>query len=254
MPGNEKQIVKFLLDTKGSLTLPHLGRIVSIKNPITNGESTEVSDVDEMKSDDARKKADIIVNGYGVSIKQSGSSYLYNRLQRADLHNLFKVLEFRDPEATIQLLDSLVNKKNSGEISNRDRLWSEVFEFDEFKKLLEFLMMQGSPNYGRSRHPATLIMTAPRSGIASTNIEVYSFNEFVSKFSDSIFLTIRPQWIGQSSKSEHGRALSISKKPGNSKWVFSRITGTPSTGWRPASDFDVSDRREVYMIYIQLIL
>ena len=253
MPGNERAIVKFLLDSKGSLTLPHLGTIRSVKNPTKNG-ATELNDINAMQSDDSRKKADIILNDRGVSIKQAGSSFLYNRLQRADLAKLFELLEFVDAQASIERLDALVAKKNSGQIANRDRQWSEVFQADEFRALLRYLMMEGSPNFGFSNHPADLILSAPKSKIQVGNIRVMNFEEFFFEFSKSIFLTIRHQWIGQSSKSEHSRAVSIAKKPGNAKWVFSNITGTPSSGWKSEQEFDVSERREVYMIYIQLIL
>lgn len=254
MPGNEKAIVKFLLDSKGSLTLPHLGTVKSVKNPTKHGKIVEINNIEELKSDDARKKADIFLNDRGVSIKQAGSSFLYNRLQRADLEKLFEVLKFRDPKSSLDRLDEMVIRKNLGELTSRDRPWSEVFSADEFKSLLRFLMMEGSPNYGVSKHPADLILSAPRSKISKENIKVYSFDEFVHQYSDFIFLTIRHQWIGQSSKSEHARALSISKKPGNAKWVFSHLTGAPSTGWRSEKEIAVSERREVYMLFIQLIL
>lgn len=254
MPGNEKTIVKFILDSKGSLTLPHLGRITSVKNPSKNGIAMEISDILDLQSDDARKKADIILNDKGVSIKQSGSSFLYNRLQRADLDKLFRGLGFSDPQATLGRLDNLVKKMNSGEIQDRDRKWSEVFDADEFRVLLKYLMMDGSPNYGVSQHPADFVLSAPKSSIKSGDIKVYTFDEFMAEFKDSIFLTIRHQWVGQSSKSEHTRAVSISRKKENAPWVFSNITGTPSTGWLPEKDFDASKRRQVYMIFIQLIL
>lgn len=254
MPGNEKAIVKFLLDSRGSLTLPHLGKIVSVKNPTKSGTVIEIDDIGQLQSDDARKKADVILNDRGVSIKQSGSSFLYNRLQRADLEKLFRNLKFDDPKITLERLDKVVLLKNLGQLDSRDRPWSEIFQPDEFKALLRFLMMEGSPNYGVSQHPADLILSAPGSKISKENIKVFSFEEFVTQFGDSIYLTIRHQWIGQSSKSEHARALSISKKPGNAPWVFSNLTGTPSTGWRPEKEFAVSDRREVYMLFIQLIL
>lgn len=253
MPGNEKQVVEFLISNKGSITLPNLGLLTSVKNPGSNGRLIEVTSSEDVREDNSSKKADIFLNDRGVSIKQAGSSFLYNRLQRDNLTKLFRDMEFSDVEGALVRLDLLVKNYHDGVTPERDRPWKEAFAGKDFKALLRYLMMEGSPNNGNSDFPAELVLTAPTRNISLDNIKIYTFEEFFDLHEHQIYVTLRRQWVGQSSNSEHGRAVSISRKPGNKPWVFSEISGIPSSGWRSASEVPVQDRREVYMIFIQLI-
>ena len=253
MPGNESDITAFLLKNKGKLSLRHLGVILSVKNPGNDGKLLELKEISDLRADNARKKADIFLNDSGVSIKQSGSSFLYNRLQRADMAKLFRALNLADEAGSLNRLDEIVRRNHSGAVLGRDRPWREVFSEGDFKKLLKFLMMDGSPNTGVSQFKADYILSAPSHNISEQNIRVSTFEEFFNASKDHIFLTIRHQWVGQSSNSEHGRAVSISRKTENAPWVFEEITGEPRSGWQPEELFPKNSRREVYMIFIQLI-
>ncbi len=116
-------------------------------------------------------------------------------------------------------------------------------------------MTQGSPNLGFSKHPASYILEAPKANITQANIGVYTFDEYFEGFKQKIFFAIRRQWVGQSSDSEHKRALGLAKKEGNQKWVFNDIKGQPNiskkTGARWREDFIESDRKTVYLIFVE---
>jgi hypothetical protein len=253
MPGNEKQVVEFLISNKGSLELPHLGLLTSVKNPVGNGGLIELSSADDVREDNSSKKADIFLNDTGVSIKQSGSSFLYNRLQRDNLAKLFSDMGFSDEQGALLRLDQLIKNYHSGVTPERDRPWKEAFTEKDFKGLLRFLMMEGSPNNGKSDFPAQLVLTAPTRNLSASTVKVYTFDEFFESHEKNIYVTLRRQWVGQSSRSEHGRAVSIARKAGNKPWVFSEISGAPTSGWRSPSEIPIEDRREVYMVFIQLI-
>ena len=66
---------------------------------------------------------------------------------------------------------------------------------------------------------------------------------------------LRRTWVGQLSKHEHSRALSISKVSENQKWVFNEVSGKPRAKkgklWR--DDFDQNARKTVYYLNINLI-
>jgi hypothetical protein len=253
MPGNEKQVVEFLITNKNSIELPHLGVLTSVKNPSANGSLVELDSAEDVREDNSSKKADIFLNEIGVSIKQAGSSFLYNRLQRDNLATLFRSMGFSDEEGALVRMDQLVSNYHAGVTPDRDRPWKEAFAEKDFKSLLRFLMMEGSPNIGKSGFPAELVLTAPTRNISKDNIKVFTFDEFFEFHEKNIFVTLRRQWVGQSSRSEHGRAVSLARKPGNKPWVFSEISGIPSSGWRSTSEIPIEDRREVYMVFIQLI-
>ena len=250
MAGNEAVVVKFLIQNKNHLTLNHLGKIIRIQNPSANGNLIEISDTSQLRTEDANKKADIFLNGVGVSIKQSGSSFLYNRLQRAEMLTIFQSLGFKNSGSTLTKIDSLVNKFHNGLFTTRDRHWSEGFNETDFKSLLCYLMMQGSANHGVSLHPATLVLTAPATSITAEKITCLTFAEYFEKYKGVIFISLRRQWVGQSSKSEHTRANGLAKKIGNAPWIFQDIVGTPRDGWKSPADFPISKRRTVYMIFI----
>lgn len=250
MPGNERLVVKYIIEHKNSLKLNHIGVINKIQNPSSDGRLIDISTVDSLRTEDSSKKADIYLNKKGVSIKQSGSSFLYNRLQRSEMLRVFQMLGFSNPASILKKMDDLINQFHNGHFESRDRHWSEAFDKDEFVQLLEYLMMKGSPNLGTSSHPAEFILTAPGANISASTIFVETFCEYFKKYSDVIYISLRRQWIGQLSNSEHQRALSLARKQGNAPWVYTNIVGSPRTGWRNNTEFPISNRRTVYMTFI----
>jgi hypothetical protein len=194
--------------------------------------------------------SDIFLNGKGVSIKQSGSSFLYNRLQRAEMLKVFTSLALLNPAQSLLKMDGLIQKFHNGEFNTRDRHWSEGFNQSDFVSLLEFLMMKGSPNLGISSYPADYILTAPKINITPSKISCDTFSDYFAKYKDFIYLSIRRQWVGQSSNSEHSRAVGLASKPDNAPWVFKTIVGSPRTGWKNQTECPINDRRTVYMIFI----
>lgn len=139
-----------------------------------------------LSTQDANKKADIYINDIGVSIKQSGSSFSYNRLQRAELLSVFDILGFENPNDILSVLDKVVNDFHNGIILGRSRAWNEIFTEPYFKKLLKFLMMDGSPNNGWSLYPAELILEAPPRNITIENIKVFTFDQYFETFKKTL--------------------------------------------------------------------
>jgi hypothetical protein len=250
MAGNEELVVDFLIKNKKNLILNHIGKINKIHNPGTSGKLIDITSSYEVSTEDSGKKADIFINGKGISIKQAGSSFLYNRLQRAEMIKVFTSLGLSNPNKSLLKMDELIKKFQNKEFSTRDRHWSEGFNESDFILLLEFLMMKGSPNLGVSAFPANYILTAPKKNISENNIHLVNFSEYFDKYKNEIFLSLRRQWIGQASNSEHGRACSLANKPNNCPWVFKEIVGTPRTGWKKESEFPPKNRRTVYMIFL----
>ena len=82
-----------------------------------------------------------------------------------------------------------------------------------------------------------------------------TFNEYFEGFKNNIFFAIRRQWVGQSSNNEHGRALGLTRKAGNAKWVYDDVKGLPriskttNTRWR--EDVREENRKTVYMIFVE---
>ena len=260
MAGNERAIAEFLIKNSGKLELKHLGIVNEITSPGRFGQFEIIKDIESLKlisTEQAGKKADIYINGQGVSLKQSGASFPFNRLQRAEMLNVFHTLGSRDPEGKLALIDKEVDDFHHGRLQGRSRPWRNFFEENDFKGLVKYLMMEGSPNIGKSQYPASFILEAPKNGISETNVKVYTFGEYFEGFKKNIYFAIRRQWIGQSSKSEHGRAVSIAKKPGNKEWVYNSISGEPrvslTTGTKWRSDVPENERKTVYMIFIEKI-
>ena len=215
MAGNELYITEFLIENINKIKLKHIGVLTEIGAPTAKGGYTKVQSTGELQlisTEGSEKKADIYINGRGVSLKQSGASFPFNRLQRAELLDVFRALNFRDPEAKLKLIDSEVDQFHYGFIKKRTRPWQNLFNENDFKSLLKFLMTEGSPNLGVSSHPAEFIIEAPRIGISEDNIKVYTFDEYFDVFKNNIFFALRRQWIGQSSNSEHKRAVGLAKK------------------------------------------
>ena len=256
MPGNEIDVVKYLVNNKPNIN--HFGCVTKISNPIggTNVEINTEADVDlYVRADSAHKKADIYINDLGVSIKQTGGSFPYNRLQRADIVNTLNFIGIQRSEEILAKLDELVDKFHKKIIVGRARDWHEGFDVDDYKLLLEFLMMKGSPNNGVSNHQADFILEAPSNLNLDSQINVFTFNEYFDAYIDNLKLSIRRVWYGQSSYSEHARANSLMKKPGNMRWVYNDISGSPrvsrSTGKKWHDDVEENQRKTVYFLMME---
>ena len=264
MPGNEIATAKALFLCKDIVSLSHIGQIRSIEVPGLNYQSNiliqNIDVLDDLLSpDQSSKKADIYINGIGVSIKQVGATFAFNRLQRANIIDIFSQLNFNDPADSLSRLDQEVVRFHNGLLSRRNRPWENFFSEGEFKKLTEYLMMKGNPNIGKSNYPADLILEScitesdlerkDLTQIAEEKLHLYTFNEYFEKYKAHFKIAIRRSWIGQKSKSEHGRAVSLSKKSLNDPWVFSGSSGTPTTGWQP--DFSEEQIKTVYYLMIE---
>lgn len=258
MAGNEKEIAKFLVKRIDKITLPHLKAIESIGAPTASADKyigmyTE-KDVDNLLATEASgKKADFYINGYGISYKQRGSSNLFNRAQRAELVNIFLLLGFSKPDEILLQFDNEVARFHNGEIK-RDCPWQNFFSEKQFKLMLKFLMMDGSPNLGKSTHPAEFILEAPSKNIQQNNISVFTFDEYFEVYKNDIKIGLRRVWYGQESKSEHSRACGLLKKEGNKPWIFNTISGSPRKHpktkkiWR--DEIPVGERKTVYFFMI----
>ncbi|MEQ8969947.1 MAG: hypothetical protein RIE73_06075 [Coleofasciculus sp. C1-SOL-03] len=170
-------------------------------------------------------------------------------MQRANLIQVYSRLGLTAPQTILTQLDQEIHRFHQGLLLSRDRPWQNFFSENDFKTLLNFLMMLGSPNLGISQHPAELILEAPATQISQDTIKIYSFDEYFNRYKEKLHIAIRRQWIGQTSKSEHGRAISLAKKSDNLPWVFDDVVGTPRGGWR--NDIDEADRKTVYFLMIE---
>lgn len=258
MAGNENETITFLVDNLNKITLNHLGLINKIETPTKTGlfELKTQQDVLANKTEDSRKKADVLINGYGVSMKQEGPCFPYNRLQRAELLNVFQYLGFENPQEVLNKFDSEVDAFNAGSLpGGRSRDWSEFLTEEEFYKITKFLMMEGSPNVGISPYKADFIMESPKNGINERNIKVFTFDEYFNTYKDLLKISIRRSWYGQESNDEHGRASSLMKKRDNLRWVYSEFTGEPRphivTGKQWRDEVPESERKAAYYIMIE---
>lgn len=253
MAGNELEVCRFLLANVSHLNLRHLGVINEISTPIKGSLELKIinseDDLALVSTQDSRKKADIYLNQKGISIKQTGGSFSFNRIQRANIATLYEQLGFIDIESKIALIDKDVNKFHQGLLTKRNVPWQNYLSEQDFKKVLNFLMLKGSPNQGLSSHPAEYILEAPALNTNKNSIRLYSFDEYFDLYKNNLTIAIRRQWIGQSSNSEHNRALSLAKKSDNSPWVFDSVVGKPRAGWR--NDVPKVDRKTVYFLMIE---
>jgi len=250
MPGNELAVIAYLLSMLNKITLPHLGKIIEIGAPNPSAQGYKIiSEPSDVSTEDSRKKADIYLNGKGVSIKQSGGSFLFNRLQRAELQKVYSDLDYTDIDAKLQQIDKTISDFHSGVTEGRNLPWQDLFNETDFKTLLHFLTMQGSPNYGDSTHPAEFILEAINSPTKPSDIHLMTFDEYFDTYKNQLKIAMRRQWVGQDSDSEHGRALSLIKKEGNAPWIFNDVIGQPISGWR--QDIAEKDRKTVYFLMIE---
>ncbi len=258
MAGNEIEVCIFLFSSIGNIHLKHIGQLREIGAPLPKKQGylsvQTLDDLIKIYTEDSRKKAAIYLNGIGVSIKQIGGSNLFNRLQRAKIIDVFSSLGFSSPQTKVTQLDREVYKFHECLLASRNCSWQDFFTKSDFQELLKFLMMKASPIQGISKHPAELILEAPQFGLTQHNIQVYSFDEYFHTYKHKIVIAIRRQWVGQDSESEHKRALGISKKPGNSPWVFDNVAGQPRLStrerrWR--EDYPESERITVHFLMIE---
>ena len=252
MPGNEKQILSFLLNKKNiNLKLKHLGKIDTIKVPHKNKLiAINLGNLDEFFPDDSSKKADVFINDLGCSLKQKGGNFSYNRLQRKNLTNFF--CEFIDDtkivEKIILKIDQKIKLFHAGKII-RNFKFLDVMSENEFKDVLRYLMTEGSPNLGKSNFSVKYIIEANKNIKTVDDLLINTFDEYFMNKKNSISFAIRRHWIGQKSKSENGRAKSLFKSPKNKPWCFNKTVGTPKSGW----DLNVAekDRKTAYTLSIE---
>ncbi|MTO10437.1 hypothetical protein GMB50_10610 [Turicibacter sanguinis] len=254
MAGNELEVVEYLFNNKDKIELNHIGIVNEIGNPeknkkgIVNVETYE--ELNSIKTANANKKADIFLNEKGVSIKQKNGNFLFNRLQRAGIVSLFKLLNLDlDVNEFLEKFDAEVVKYHTQIRENREIKWQSFFSEADFKKILKYLMMEGSPNK-KSAYPAEYILDAPKGIKKDSDIKVYTFDEFFDKYRTQIVFAIRRQWIGQKSNSENKRAVGLAKKRENQQWVFEDVVGEPRE-WN--TDFPIDQRRTVYFLMIELL-
>ncbi len=252
MPGNELEIVKFLLSRKGKIVLPHVGKVDKISTPIKNNLISEIiypEDISLVTSDNSSKKADILLNDIGISLKQTGVSFAFNRIQRESVVSLFKLLKIKSPRKILDKLDLEVDNFHNGINSSRSRPWRNIFTLQDFTIILQYLMMKGSPNLRESSFPAQYIIEGKPKLNVNSDLKLFTFEEYLETYQDNLFVAIRRCWYGQSSKSEHNRAMSLMKKSGNTKWIYDNVSGTPKGEWR--DNIAESDRKTVYYISIE---
>ena len=250
MAGNENSVVKYLLSKRGKLFLNHLGVISSVANPGRSGDPIEIKTFDEVVSCDSHKKADIYLNYKGVSIKQRGSSFAYNRIQRANILAIMSELGVRDAQVVLKKLDDLIVRFHEGNLNSRDRPWCEAFSEEDFRLMLRYLMMEGSVEHGVSENKAEYILSAPAVISSDRDIECLTFDEYFEKYKNIFYISLRRVWRGQDSNSEHRRAVGLCSKVGNSPWCFKSISGEPRSGWM--SSYPSSNRMTAYILFITL--
>ncbi|MEK7075607.1 MAG: hypothetical protein AAB948_02340, partial [Patescibacteria group bacterium] len=231
--------------------LAYIGIIRTISIPTKKGliKLKSAKDLEFLSEEDSRKKADIYLNDKGVSIKQTGSSFSYNRLQRANLIELFSELDLDNPVERLVKLDEQIQFFHDGKLDRRNRPWEDFFSEQDFKILMEHLMMKSSPNVGESVHQAEFVLEAPAFGISESNIKLFTFDEYFKRYKDKFKIAMRRQWVGQTSNSEHKRSLGLAKKQDNKKWVYTSISGKPRTGWN--KKILANKRRTVYFLMIE---
>jgi hypothetical protein len=248
--GNEEETMRFIFRNLNSFSLPHIGLIKNLSVPHKNGELVKITneeDLDYFSSSDSRKKADFYLNDFGISHKQSGGCQLFNRLQRHDLLRVFDFLNFNRGEELLSKLDRQIDLVHF-EQKARNRAWDSCFCKDQFQILLNFLMTEGSPNYGISSSKVDFILNSPKVIKSTDDLKVYNFQEYFNQFSDQIKIAVRRCWMGQGSKTESQRAISLNRKEENRRWIFDSIVGEPKF-WD--NRFPKKERKTAYYLMIE---
>ena len=252
MPGNEETVISFLvqsLQNEERINFPIIGDLSEVSMPTKEGKKIirHLSDLEKFSSNDRHKKADVYLNGYGISLKEE-SAPLYNKIQRKHLSGLIKHLfpnKLDFAKNIISLLDFEIDKVNKG--SRRDIHWSKIFSENEFRIFLEFLMMRGYADTKISSHQAEYVLIAPKK-ISSKNIDeikLFSFEDYFETYKSKIVIAARKIWVGSNSNSENKRALSMSKSASNKEWIYKNISGAPRK-WDVT--FPLKDRREIFYL------
>lgn len=253
MPGNEKDVIEFLIKNRSQLHLPIIGNINKIEIPKEDNlaEITNVNQLDSFSSDDAHKKADVFVNGKGLSIKQSGGNVAYNKIQRKHLIGFFsKFFNKEKNKQIIKMLDEKIKDFHQGKIL-RDVESSNIMSEEDFKKILEFLMLKGSTTK-TSSFQADLILISNKNIKSKNDINIFNFNDYYDNHKNKLVFALRRCWFGQIS-SEHNRASSIMQSKENAPWCFNSVSGEPASNkdgekWR--KNINNTERRTIYYINI----
>ncbi|NJR40184.1 MAG: hypothetical protein HC781_16860 [Leptolyngbyaceae cyanobacterium CSU_1_4] len=259
MAGNEIAVCEFLILNLNKVQFIHIGRVEEIAAPVLGGERYivlhAVEDLSQVSTSHSGKKADIYLNGRGISIKQSGGSFAFNRLQRANLLGVYTMLGLTYPESIVTSLDHEVNKFHQGLLPKRNQPWQNLFSEEDFKTLIQFLILKGSPNLGISSHPAEFILEAPQTIAEADELLLWTFEEYFEQYKSKLEVAIRRQWVGQESDSEHSRAVGIASKSENLPWVFDDVVGQPkphkTTQKRWRDGLLEADRKTVYFLMIE---
>jgi hypothetical protein len=249
MPGNETDTIIFIINNKDKLKLKYLNKINKIQIP-HNNKLTEVNldNIKDFYSHDSHKKADIYINNIGISLKQEGGNFSYNRLQRKNLNTFFSHFFTKDEkDDIIKKIDKKVKQFHKNEIT-RNFPFTDVMTKKNFFKVIKYLMLKGSPNLGETEFTAEMILVSKKKINKVEDLTIFTFNEFFDKFSNQFSFAIRRHWYGQESNSEHKRAVSILKNKDNEPWCFEDSVGTPN-GWR--KDVAEKDRKTVYTLSIE---
>jgi hypothetical protein len=256
MPGNEKEVLKFIINNRSKLILPLIGLVRKIEIPREDElvEIINIKHLDTFYSDDANKKADIFINGKGISIKQSGGAPLYNKAQREFLIKFFNF--FFNVKTSNMLLNNLDMKVKEFHkaIIKRDINFLDIMNDSQFKVILRYLMLEGSAQLIDSKFKAEFILIANKVPKLKEDIEVYEFDEYYKKFQSNIVLALRRVWIGQRSDSEHNRAKAMFAKKENRPWCFDNVSGLPDIHkkhkirWR--EEISPKERKTIYYINI----
>jgi len=255
MAGNEATVINYLFSRLNVINLQYIGLLAKIEIPYGNLKKniTDESEIGSYFPDDCHKKADVYLNSKGVSIKQIGSSFAYNRLQRQGLLNVIASLDIENSTDLINSFDNEVLKFHRGELESRDRNWSEFLTESDFKSILEYFMLRGSATRGDSKFPAEYILEATVNPSQDSDIEVFTFDDYFDKYKNSFKISIRRVWYGQISNSEHRRAKSLIKKPENLIWVLNEVAGEPSPnskGERWRMNIQEKERKTVYFLML----
>ncbi len=113
-----------------------MGNVTTVGFP-NNNESrftivTDIRCISSLATQDAGKKADIYVNGSGLSLKQTGGSFSFNRLQRANIADVFRLLNFGNIDERMQRIDQEVQRFHNGSLDCRNRPWRDFFSEVDF--------------------------------------------------------------------------------------------------------------------------
>lgn len=257
MPGNESEVLKFILLNKNHIRLNGIDKIKTIKVPKEGSflELKSLEDLSKVDSSDSTKKADFYINDVGISIKQEGSSPLYNKAQRKHLKDFFNF--FFEENITSKIINNLDKEVKQYHLNKRfrDVRFSEIMSEDKFKKILKYLMLDGNADLKNNDFKAKLILVSKREPKKLDDLNLMNFDEFFLKYKSLFVFALRRIWVGQLSNHEHSRALSMSKASENQKWVFNEVSGKPRAKkgklWR--DNFDQNARKTVYYLNINLI-